>query len=157
MTSAASTRPSQARAEQRGKPGRHDDDRPAGQRRDDPDRRRRDPEKIRCPGQEWRERRLVDVAEGEVVRGYEEVQLVLLEAVAPAHRELDRHEHGGDHPGEPGNPVGAGIGRLRHRGVGRDERLDVGSDGTVGLVHDVTSRCGPAGAEPWAPNKLISE
>jgi hypothetical protein len=33
-----------ATAEQRREPGRHDHDRPAGQRRDDPDRRRADPE-----------------------------------------------------------------------------------------------------------------
>ena len=115
MTRAARTLPQPARPKQSREPGRHDDYRPAGQCRDDPDRRRGDPEQICCPGQQRRERRLVDVAEGEMMRRHEEVQLVLLEAVACAHGELDRHERGGNHPRQPGHPVGAGGRELRQR------------------------------------------
>jgi hypothetical protein len=40
--------------------------------------------------------------------GHDEVQLVLLEAVPAAYRELDRHKYGADHPREHRDAVCAG-------------------------------------------------
>jgi hypothetical protein len=97
---AASTRAQAARAEQRRQPGRRDHDRPARQGRDDPDRREADADDVGDPGEQRDERRLVHVAERETVPRHQEVHLVLLEAVPGGHRELDRHEHAGDHPRE---------------------------------------------------------
>jgi hypothetical protein len=57
-------------------------------------------------------RRLVHVAESQVVARHQEVQLVLLEAVQPADRQLHRAEHRGDQPYEPGYPVVAARGRV---------------------------------------------
>jgi len=94
-----------ARAEQRGQPGGQDHDRPAGQRRADPDRRRIDPEHVRDSGEQRGERRLVDVAEREVVSRHDEVQLVLQEAVAAAQRELGRDEHRRDDPHRDRHPI----------------------------------------------------
>jgi hypothetical protein len=71
-----------------------------GRRRDDPDRRRADASDAGDPRQQRDERRLVHVAEREMVPRHQEVQLVLLEALPGAERELDRHEHHRDHPGE---------------------------------------------------------
>src|SRR5262249_52235504 len=85
-------------AERRGDPAGEHPARPAGQRRDDPDRRRADAEHVRDPGEQRDQRRLVDVAEREMPAGLDEVQLVLQEAVPAAERELDGHEDAGDHP-----------------------------------------------------------
>jgi hypothetical protein len=97
-----------ARAEQRDEPGRHDHDRPARQRRDDPDRRRADAQDVGDPGEQRDERRLVHVAEREMAAGHDEVQLILLEAVPAAHRELDRCERSADHPCEHRDAIGGG-------------------------------------------------
>jgi hypothetical protein len=62
-------------------------------------------EYARDPGQQRNKRRLVHVAEREMVPRDQEVQLVLLEAIPPADRELDSHEHSSDHPDKRGHPV----------------------------------------------------
>jgi hypothetical protein len=104
-----------ARAEQRREPGRRDHNPPAGQRGDDPDRRRADAEDAGDPGEQRDERRLVHVTECEMVPGDDEVQLVLLEAVAAAHGELDRHECGADHPRGCRHALGPGTPCRRRR------------------------------------------
>ena len=121
-----------ARAEQRREPGRHDHDRPAGQRRDDPDRRRADPEHAGDPGEQRGQRRLVHVAEREMVPRHHEVQLVLLEAIPAAHRELDRDEQGRDDPHGPRQAIGTrhpgparrGLAGTAARGVRAEEPVD---------------------------------
>ena len=62
-------------------------------------------EEVRRAGEQHGERRLVHVAESQVVARHQEVQLVLLEAVQAADRQLHRGEHRGDQPYEPGHPV----------------------------------------------------
>ena len=129
-----------ARAEQRRQPGRDHHDRAARQRRDDPDRRRADAEDVGDPGEQRDERRLVDVAEREMAAGHDEVQLVLLESVPAAYRELDRHEHAADHPHEHRDPVGTGDWCRPVRRKSRDGGLRGRGGGFSGLVHDVASR-----------------
>ena len=102
-----------AGAEQRRQPGGDEDDRAARQRWQDPDRRRVHAEDVGGAGEQHGERRLVHVAERQVVACHKEVQLVLLEAVPVADDELERDERRGDKPHEPGYPVAAGRARCR--------------------------------------------
>jgi len=143
-----------ARAEQRRELGRRDHDGPAGQRRDYPDRRRADAENVRDPGEQRDQRRLVHVTETEMVPRHDEVQLVLLEAVPAAHRELDRYKPGADHPSERRNAVGGGLWCLRYR-CDRRAGCRNGGGGVVGLVHDDASRgVHRAGLANWRTRAL---
>ena len=96
-----------AGAEQRREPGRHENDCPARERRDDPDRRRSDSEHAGDAGEQRGDRRLVDVAEGQMMSGGDEVQLVLHEAVPAADSEFGRDEHGRDQPDSQRHPIGS--------------------------------------------------
>ena len=121
----------------------------ARQRRDDPDGRRADPEYAGDPGQQRRQRRLVDVAEREMVPGHDEVQLVLLEAVPAAHSELDCHEYCRDHPRQYRHAIRPGRWGQRCRAVFRDSRLRTcglrAAVAAAGLIHRVPPAVCPAG------------
>ena len=134
-----------AGAEQRREPGRQDHDRPAGQRRDDPDRGRAEAGQLRDASEQRRERRLVHVAERQMAARLDEVQLVLHEAVPAADRELDRHEPRRDQPGKQRHPIRGRNASRRGRRDGRDGRPRDRSGGTGGLVHDGASTASPAG------------
>lgn len=89
-----------SRAEERRESGRRDHQCSSRQCRDDPHCRRADAGGAGDPGEQRGYRGLVHVAEREMVPCRDEIQLVLLEAVPGAHRDLGCHEQGCDRPGE---------------------------------------------------------
>jgi len=129
-----------ARAEQHCEPGGDDHDRPAGQRWDDPDRRRVHAEQVGDPGEQRDERRLVHVAEREMPTGLDEVQLVLEKAVAAADREFDGHEDGGDHPHRDREAARAGAWGRRN-GPGLAAGLGERCGRRAGRARGLADRC----------------
>ena len=143
-----------------------DHDRPSHQGRDDAHRRRTGTEQEGAePGQQRCQRRLVDVAERRMAAAGDEVELVTVEAVACAHRQLHRHQDGGHRPHAPGQwwrrrSVGTGA-RVRLRG-GRlrwpdDARRHASDRSEIRSRRGRTRRCprhgparsGPRGS-PWS-------